>query len=65
MNGSNEREILKLLRIIQKIEAESNTEETFLEKANNIFSVQPTVLGVGVNVNEIIKIYLQWRKRQS
>lgn len=64
MNISNGKEILKA---IQAIEANSENEETFLEKANNIISINPNIpiVGASLNVNEIVKLYLKWRKRQS
>jgi len=62
MNISNGRE---MLRIIQAIETKSNTEDTLLEQINNAFSLNPTIFGVGVNVNEIARMLLKWRKRQS
>jgi len=64
MNRSSEKEILKILRTLQEIDTMSDTDETLLEKVNNVFSLQPTVLGVGMNVNEIAKMYIKWRKRQ-
>jgi hypothetical protein len=62
MNISNGREIL---RIIQDIETKSDTEDTLLEKINKVFSMNPTIFGVGVNVNEIAKMFIKWRKRKS
>jgi len=47
------------LRTLQEIDTKSDTDETLLEKVNNVFSLQPTVLGVGVNLNEIVRLYLR------
>lgn len=65
MNRSSGKEILDILRTLQEIETESDTDETLLEKVNNVFSVQPTVLGVGVNLNEIVRLYIKSKRQRS
>lgn len=67
INRSREKEILEILRTLQEIETESDTEETLLEKLNNIISINPElpVIGASLNVNEIIRLYIKWRKKQS
>jgi len=67
LNQSSEKEILKILRTLQDIEAKSDTQDTFLEKANNIISINPNIpiVGASLNVNEIVRLYLRWRKKQS
>jgi internalin A len=61
----NEKEILKILPKIQKIESESNVEDSLLEKINRSITLNPNVCGVGPNFNEIIKLYLERKKRRS
>ena len=67
MNRSSGNEILKILQKIQEAEEESDTEDTLLEKANNIISFNPgiPVIGANLNVNEIVRLYLRWKKRKS
>ncbi|MDD3247590.1 MAG: COR domain-containing protein [Methanosarcina sp.] len=61
----NEREILKILQNIQKIESESEVEDSLLEKINRIITLNPNVFGVGPNINEMINLYLERKKRRS
>jgi small GTP-binding protein len=61
----NEKEILKILQNIQKIESESNVEESRLEKINRSITLNPNICGVGPNINEMIKLYLERKKRRS
>jgi internalin A len=65
MSISSEKEILKVLKVLQEIGTESDTEDTLLEKINNIFKVAPEFFGVGVDVNEIIRIFIKRKKRSS
>lgn len=65
MNGSNGNEILKILRKLQEIEEESDTEDTLLEKLNKIVMAEPNFYGVGLRLNEIMKIYLKSKKNQK
>jgi internalin A len=61
----NEKEILKVLQNIQKIESESNVEDSALEKFNKSVTLNPNFYGLGLNFNEMIKIYLESKKRHS
>lgn len=61
----NEKEILKILQNIQKIESESDVEDSLLEKINRIITLNPNICGVGPNINEMIKLYLERKKRRS
>lgn len=65
MNGSNGNEILKILRKLQEIEEESDTEDTLLEKLNKIVMAEPNFYGVGLRLNEIMKIYLKSKKSKK
>jgi internalin A len=67
MNRSSGNEILKILQKLQEAEEESDTEETLIEKANNIISFSPgiPIIGANLNVNEIVKLYLRWKKRKQ
>ena len=61
----NEKEILKILQNIQKIESESNAEDSLLEKVNRSIVLNPNVFGVGPNINEMIRLYIERKKRRS
>ncbi len=61
----NEKEILKILQNIQKIESESGVEDSLLEKINRSITLNPNICGVGPNINEMIKLYLERKKRRS
>jgi hypothetical protein len=45
---------------------ESDTEETSLEKVNKVLELRPglPIIGANLNINEIIKLYLNWRKKK-
>jgi internalin A len=51
----NEEEILEILRKLRDV---SDTEESLLKKANDIFILQPNFMGLGINLNKLIKIVL-------
>lgn len=61
----NEKEILKTLQDLQKIESDSYSEEDLLEKLNKTIIMRPNILGVGPNINEMIRLYLKRKKRRS
>jgi len=65
MNGSSENEILKILRKLQEIEEESDTENSLLEKLNKVVMAEPNFCGLGLRLNEIMKIYLKSKKSKS
>jgi hypothetical protein len=48
----NEEEILEILRKLRDV---SDTEESLLKKANDIFILQPNFMGLGINLNKLIK----------
>ncbi len=50
--NKTEEEILQILR---KLKEKSDTEETLLEKAEDIVILQPNFMGVGVDVKKAIK----------
>ncbi|AKB28543.1 hypothetical protein MSSIT_1824 [Methanosarcina siciliae T4/M] len=64
ITGANLNNGEKILKAIQKIERESATEDNLFETANKIFSLEPSICGVGVNINEIVRMLVNWRKRQ-
>ncbi|MDD3874534.1 MAG: COR domain-containing protein, partial [Methanosarcina sp.] len=60
---SNEKEILEVLSFLKENATESDTEETLIEKLNKYFEIRPQIIpGVQLNVNEIVKLFLKWRK---
>ena len=46
MNRSNGNEILKILRKLQEVEEESDTEDTLLEKVNKIIMAEPNFMAL-------------------
>ena len=65
MNGSSEKEILKILQKLQEIEEESDTENTLLEKLNKVVMAEPNFCGLGLRLNEIMKIYSKSEKSKK
>jgi len=65
MNKSNEKEILEILRILQETATDSDTDETLVEKLNNVISINPSIpiIGASLNVNEIVKQYIKWKRK--
>ena len=49
---ASEEEILQILR---KMKTDRDTVESLLKKANDIFILQPTLFGVGINLNAVIQ----------
>jgi len=45
----------ELIRILKKIVSEADTTERILEKANAVVILQPNVMGVGLNLNAVVK----------
>lgn len=64
MNRSSEIEILEILRTLQEIETESDTEETLLAKLTDAVSVNLHPLPVSVNFGKIVKLYRQESKKR-
>lgn len=46
-------------------EEESDTEDTLLEKLNNIVMAEPNFYGVGLRLNEILKLYIKSKKSKK
>jgi len=65
MSISSEKEILNVLKVLQENITESDNEDTLLEKINDIFSVKPEILGLGIDFNAIARILIKRRKRGS
>lgn len=65
MNRSNGNEILKILRKLQEVEEESDTEDTLMEKLNNIVMAEPNFYGFGLKLNEIMRIYIKSKKSKK
>ncbi|MGB9940660.1 COR domain-containing protein [Methanosarcina sp.] len=61
-NGSNEKEILNILMALQEMENEFDTEDTLLEKINSVITLNPNWNGLGINFNEIVRLYLKHKK---
>ena len=57
---------MEVLKILLEKATESDTEDTLLEKVNKIIEIRPSIPGIGatLNVNEIVNLYLKWRKKQ-
>ncbi|HPG38098.1 MAG TPA: COR domain-containing protein [bacterium] len=45
----------EILKILRKLESQSESRESFIEKANKVLTLQPNVFGIGVNINAIIE----------
>ena len=56
LEKENEEEILQILR---KLKEKSDTEETLLQKANEVFEFKINLPGVGININNLIKKLLK------
>ncbi|AKB32454.1 hypothetical protein MSSIH_1764 [Methanosarcina siciliae HI350] len=65
VNRSNGSEILDILRKLQEVEEESDTEDTLLEKLNNIVMAEPNFYGVGLRLNEIVRLYVKSKKTKK
>jgi small GTP-binding protein len=52
VENAREEEILNILR---KLKEKYDTEETLLQKANDVFEIKPSLLGIGININNLIK----------
>ncbi len=53
-----EKEALQLLR---KLQDQSDTQETLLEKVNEIIVLQPNFFGLGININQLVnKLINKW-----
>ena len=62
INKGNEKEILNILRALQEIDNESDTEDTLLGKINSVVTLNPNWNGLGINLNEIVRLYLKHKK---
>ena len=65
MIGGGEKEILEILRILHENATESDTEDTLLGKVNSIVTMHPSWNGIGIDFNEIVRLYLKQRKQRS
>lgn len=43
-----------ILRILKKLQTQSDNQETLLQKANDVFQLQPNFFGLGINLNALI-----------
>lgn len=57
---SSEEQLLR--QILEKLRDENDTLESLLNKANSYLMVQPNVLGLGININNIVKDVFGKRK---
>jgi small GTP-binding protein len=53
----------EILNILKKLKEKSDTEETLLQKANDVFEIKPSLLGIGININNLIKKLFNRKKR--
>lgn len=52
LKAQTEEEILKIL---QELRSQYSDRESFLEKANSVVQLQPNFMGLGINLNELLK----------
>lgn len=45
----------EIMRILRKLKTESDTSESLMEKANQVFMLQPNFFGLGVNFNKLVQ----------
>jgi len=65
MSRSSEKEILEILRILHENATESDTEDTLLGKVNSIVTMHPSWNGIGIDFNEIVRLYLKQKRQRS
>jgi internalin A len=65
MNSNSDKEILKVLKKIQELGEEFDTEYTLLEKLNKIVMLEPNYYGVGLRLNEIVRLYIKNKKSKK
>ena len=54
----------QFIEILQRIVSESDNEDSALSKANNILMLQPNFMGLGVNLNALVKLAMRkWSQR--
>ena len=41
--------------MLRELKEKHDTEETLLKKANNVIELKPNIMGVGINLNNLIK----------
>ncbi len=58
--SDKEEEILQILR---KLQEKSDTEETLLRKANEVITVNPSIMGVSININKLIEKLFKKQKK--
>lgn len=59
---TNKTEIVKL---IDEFSDTTDTKESLLQKANKMIELKPNFFGIGINLNEIIELYLKKTKPSS
>jgi small GTP-binding protein len=57
-----EQEILEILR---RMKSKDDNEESLIKKANEIIQLKPSFMGIGININEVIKSLLKKDKRKK
>ena len=62
ISTGRERSEEEFVRILRKTLTESDTEESAVQKANNVMMLQPNFMGLGINLNELVKRVLPRRK---
>jgi small GTP-binding protein len=61
VENKTEEEILQILRALKD---KSDTEETLRQKANDVIMLKPNVMGVGIDLNSLIKKVFDKEKRK-
>ena len=55
----------EFLGILKRAVREGDTRETALSKANDILQLQPSFMGIGLNLNALIDKLLRTRKKRQ
>jgi len=52
----------EILKLIDGISDENDTKKTLLQKLNKMIELKPNIFGIGININEILELYINNRK---
>ena len=55
----------ELMRILQSIINETDSQERIIEKANSVVMMQPNFMGMGVNLNALAEKVLKWKTKKK
>ncbi|MCP5053540.1 MAG: hypothetical protein GY940_40615 [bacterium] len=54
----------KVLRMVEKLYDERDTQETLMKKANQLISFQPSFMGLQLNVNKLVEKVFRKKKKK-